>query len=49
MNIGLHKQIAAEKFMERGKFVLPDGFKGKDYIKNKNTLISNFHEIKVYQ
>ena len=47
MNIGLHKQIAAEKFMERGKFVLPDGFKGKDYIKNKNTLVSNCHEIKV--
>ena len=47
MNIGLHKQIAAEKFMERGKFVLPDGFKGKDYVKNKNTLVSNCHEIKV--
>ena len=47
MNIGLHKQIAAEKYMQRGKFVLPDGFKGKDYIKNKNTLVSNCHEIKV--
>ena len=47
MNIGMHKQIAAEKFMERGKFVLPDGFKGKDYIKNKDTVVSNCHEIKV--
>ena len=47
MNVGLHKQIAAEKYMQRGKFVLPDGFKGKDYIKNKNTLVSNCHEIKV--
>ena len=47
MNIGLHKQIAAEKYMQRGKFVLPDNFKGKDYIKNKNTLVSNCHEIKV--
>ena len=47
MNIGLHKQITAEKYMPRGKFVLPDGFKGKDYIKSKNTLVSNCHEIKV--
>ena len=47
MNIGLHKQIAAEKYMQRGKFILPDGFKGKDYVKNKNTLVSNCHEIKV--
>ena len=36
MNIGLHKQITAEKYMQRGKFILPDGFKGKDNIKNKN-------------
>ena len=47
MNIGLHKQIAAEKYMQRGKFILPDGFKGKDYVKNQNTLVSNCHEIKV--
>ena len=47
MNIGLHKQIAAEKYMQRGKFILPDGFKGKDYVKNKETLVSNCHEIKV--
>ena len=45
MNIGLHKQIAAEKFMNRGKFILPDNFKGKDYIKNDMTIISNCHEI----
>ena len=47
MNIGLHKQITAEKYMNRGKFVLPDGFKGKDYVKSKNTLVSNCHEMKV--
>ena len=47
MNIGMHKQISAEKFMDRGKFVLPDEFKGKDYIKNKDTIVSNCHEIKV--
>ena len=45
MNIGLHKQIAAEKFIDRGKFILPDNFKGQDYIKNKRTIISNCHEI----
>lgn len=45
MNIGLHKQIAAEKYMSRGKFILPDNFKGKDYIKNEATIISNCHEI----
>ena len=47
MNIGLHKQIAAEKYMDRGKFVLPDNFKGKDYIKNENAIVSNCHEILV--
>ena len=46
MNIGLHKQISAEKFMSRGKFILPDYFKGKDYISNpEQTIVSNFHEI----
>ena len=45
MNIGLHKQIAAEKFMSRGKFILPDNFKVKDSMKNNNTIISNCHEI----
>jgi hypothetical protein len=33
--------------MKRGKFILPDGFKGKDYIKNKETLVSNCHELNV--
>ena len=47
MNIGLHKQIAAEKYMSRGKFVLPDNFRGKDYIKNENAIVSNCHEILV--
>ena len=45
MNIGLHKQIAAEKFMSRGKFILPDNFRGKDYVTNPKTIVSNCHEI----
>jgi hypothetical protein len=46
MNIGLHKQIAAEKFMSRGRFILPDSFRGKDYISNPSeTIVSNCHEI----
>ena len=46
MNIGLHKQIAAEKYLSRGKFILPDNFKGKDYLSNPGqTIISNCHEI----
>ena len=45
MNIGLHKQIAAEKFMSRGKFILPDNYKVKDSIKKNKTIISNCHEI----
>ena len=46
MNIGLHKQIAAEKFISRGKFILPDNFKGKDYIsKPETTIVTNCHEI----
>ena len=48
VNIGLHHQLSAEKYMQRGKFVLQDSFKGKDYIKNKNIIIcDNNHEIKV--
>ena len=47
MNIGLHKVICAEKYYERGKFVLNDNFMGKDYIKNKNSIISNCKELKV--
>ena len=46
MNIGLHKQIAAEKYLSRGKFILPDNFRGKDYLSNPGqTIISNCHEI----
>ena len=46
MNIGLHKQITAEKFMSRGRFILPDNFKGKDYLSNPQmTIVSNCHEI----
>ena len=47
MNIGLHKVISAEKYYERGKFVLNNNFMGKDYIKNKNSIISNCKELKV--
>ena len=45
MNIGLHKQIAAEKFIDRGKFILQDYFKGKDYKENTRAIVSNCHEI----
>ena len=46
LNIGLHKQITAEKFMSRGRFILPDNFKGKDYISNpEKAIISNCHEL----
>ena len=48
MNIGLHKQISAEKYYERGKFVLPDLFKGKDnLLKNKNSISSNYKELRI--
>ena len=48
MNIGLHKQISAEKYSERGKFVLPDLFKGKDnLLKNKNSISSNYKELRI--
>ena len=46
-NIGLHKQLTAEKYMYRGRFVLPDKFKGKDFIKNKFAFITICNEIKV--
>ena len=46
-NIGLHKQITAEKYMSRGKFVLLDKFKGKDYIKNECAFTTYCNEIKV--
>ena len=47
MNIGLHHQITAEKYFSRGKFVLNENFKGKDYIKNENAIKSYCKEIKV--
>ena len=46
-NIGLHKQLTAEKYMSRGKFVLPDKFKGRDFIKNKYAFSTLCNEIKV--
>ena len=47
MNIGLHHQISAEKYYSRGKFVLTDRFRGKDYIKNEFAMKTLCHEIKV--
>ena len=46
-NIGLHKQLTAEKYMNRGKFVLPYNFKGKDNIKNEFAFVTICNEIKV--
>ena len=46
-NIGLHRQITAEKYMKRGKFVLSYKFKGKDFIKNEKAYTSYCNEIKV--
>ena len=46
-NIGLHKQLTAEKYMNRGKFVLPYNFKGKDTIKNEFAFVTICNEIKV--
>lgn len=45
VNIGLHKQIAAEKYMSRGKFVLATRYNNKD--SNNKTIISNCMELKV--
>lgn len=47
MNIGLHHQMTSEKYFSRGKYVLPDKFKGKDYLKNKNNMLTIYHELKV--
>ena len=47
MNIGLHHQISAENYFSRGKFVLTENFKGKDYIKNENAMNTYCQEIKV--
>lgn len=45
LNIGLHKQITSEKYMSRGKFVLPDKFISNYY--NNNTIVSNCKELKL--
>jgi hypothetical protein len=47
MNIGLHHQTSAEKYYSRGKFVLAETFRGKDYIKNEFAMKTLCHEIKV--
>ena len=47
MNIRLYHQISAEKYLSRGKFVLKEGFKGKDYIKNEFALKTYCQEIKI--
>ena len=46
-NIGMHKQLTAEKYMYRGKFVLKENFRGKDFIKNENAYSTTFDEIKI--
>ena len=46
-NIGLHHQISAEKYFSRGKFVLIESFKGKDFIKNEFALKTYCQEIKI--
>ena len=46
-NIGMHKQLTAEKYMYRGKFVLKENFRGKDFIKNENAYSTAFDEIKI--
>ena len=47
MNIGLHHHISAENYNSRGKFVLIENFRGKDFIKNKNAMNTYCQEIKV--
>ena len=46
-NIGMHKQLTAEKYMPRGKFVLKECFRGKDFVKNLNAFSTAYDEIKV--
>ena len=45
VNIGLHKQMVAEKYISRGKFVLPNHYTDNHY--NDKTIISNCKELKV--
>ena len=47
MNIGLHKIVMSMKHINRGKYVIPDNFIGKDYIKNNESIVSSCNEIKV--
>ena len=47
MNIGLHHQNTAEKYFSRGKYVLDESFKGKDYSKNEFAMSTYCQEIKV--
>ena len=46
-NIGMHKQSTAEKYFPRGKFVLKETFKGKDFNKNIYAYSTAVDEIKV--
>ena len=45
VNIGLHKQLTAEKFMSRGQFVLPDKYEPRSF--NARTIVSNCKELKL--
>lgn len=45
VNIGLHKQITAEKFMSRGQFVLPDRYAPSTF--DGRTIVSNCKELKL--
>ena len=46
-NIGMHQQLTAEKYMLRGKFVLKECFRGKDFVKNEYAYSTAFDEIKI--
>ena len=46
-NIGMHNQIASEKYFKRGKFVIKENFRGKDFDKNTNAFATTCDEIKV--
>ena len=46
-NIGMHKQSTAEKYFPRGKFVLKETFRGKDFNKNIYAYSTAVDEIKV--
>jgi hypothetical protein len=46
MNIGLHHQIYAEKYINRGKFVLEDAFKSKNEDNNLKKISHSFYFMK---